>query len=174
MGAPTSLPLILVPGRLLALPQQLPVGTFTPAPSVACGTFPWTLASADFDGDGHTDVVTTDHDGSGLILFRGVGDGTFGMGQNTFLAVQPTTVAVADWNRDGIPDLAIGSWGPPGAVLVMRGNGDGTFGAPVAIDIGGPGPTTAIAPDLDGNGLPDLVIADVSTNAIIVVLNESK
>nr|MDQ2711159.1 VCBS repeat-containing protein [Acidobacteriota bacterium] len=46
---------------------------------------------------------------------------------------EPTGVAAADFNADGIPDLAVTTWnanlnGPqPGSVVVLLGNGDGTF-----------------------------------------------
>jgi len=39
----------------------------------------------------------------------------------------PTSVAVGDFNGDGIQDLAVGNGSPFSSVSVLLGNGDGTF-----------------------------------------------
>jgi uncharacterized repeat protein (TIGR01451 family) len=60
-----------------------------------------------------------------------------------------------DYNRDGITDLLI-PLGPL-TVGVMRGNGDGTFSLQQTIHL--PGTVfQAVSTDLNGDGLPDLVI----------------
>jgi hypothetical protein len=64
------------------------------------------VALADFDGDGNADVVAPDW--IGPILRRGRGDGTF-LGQQNLSRNLCTGggIAVADFNRDGLSDLAI-------------------------------------------------------------------
>ena len=49
------------------------------------------LAVADFDGDGHPDVLSQDRDGFTVCLLRGVGDG-----------VEPGACVDAEHERDGI------------------------------------------------------------------------
>ena len=64
------------------------------------------VAVADFDGDGKADVVLSD--ATNVKVVFGNGDGTFGS-----TIVLPTgwgPLVVADFNRDGIPDIAVMHW----------------------------------------------------------------
>jgi hypothetical protein len=60
---------------------------------------------ADLDGDGNLDFVTGRGPGSQSITRRGRGDGTF-MNPQGFRARSEGHSAVADFNRDGLPDVA--------------------------------------------------------------------
>ncbi len=78
-----------------------------------------------------------------------------------------TSVAVADLNHDGKPDLVVangynGSIPGNGGVGVLLGNGNGTFQPAITYDSGGPGAfgnSVAIA-DVTGDGKLDLVVVD--------------
>jgi len=80
------------------------------------------LLVADFNGDGNLDVV-------GLIYYEGSLAVTFGKGDGTFLEAPFYSSGggpglSADFNHDGIPDLAFAE---SGSADVLLGNGDGTF-----------------------------------------------
>lgn len=79
----------------------------------------------------------------------------------------PYSVAIADLNGDGKPDLTTASY--PNTVSVRFGNGDGTFGAPTDYGTGSYCRLVAIG-DLDGDGKPDLVTANVGTDSVSVLL----
>jgi hypothetical protein len=88
-------------------------GTFTAAsgsPISGVGTY---LAAGDFNGDGKTDLVGTDPSSEQATLFLGAGDGSFSastpvtpVGNPSFYQ-GPVATAAADFNGDGITDLAI-------------------------------------------------------------------
>ena len=73
-------------------------------------------------------------------------------------------VAVGDLNGDGLPDLAVANQGLPGlpgsvSVLLNTPAAPGTFQAPTLYP-GLYGPTWVAIGDLNGDGLPDLAVAD--------------
>jgi hypothetical protein len=73
---------------------------------VAPGSPEWETANlyvADFTHDGHADVLT----GSGH-LFAGDGAGTF-QDIRRFSTIPAYGGVVADWNRDGLPDVVGGA-----------------------------------------------------------------
>src|SRR5262249_20911589 len=93
------------------------------------------LVAADFNGDGHLDLVETSTDGTVNVL-RGNGDGTFHDPVALRPGVFPGSVAVGDFRGDGIPDLAVTDFDHGNTVSVLLGNGDGTFRAPIRIGVG--------------------------------------
>ena len=79
--------------------------------------------SADFDGDGHADLVVSSLSSDPFLFLRGLGDGTFAPGV-PIGDVSAFYVYAADLNRDGKLDLVLSG----GAGINIRlGNGDGTF-----------------------------------------------
>jgi hypothetical protein len=70
----------------------------------------------------------------------------------------PQRNIAADFNRDGIMDLAAAD-APNNQVVVMLGNGDGTFQSPVTYTVGA-GPSTLIAADFDNDGKLDIAVGD--------------
>jgi hypothetical protein len=83
-------------------------------------------ATADFDGDGHDDVLFCS--GGRLALYRNMGDGTFeDVTKKAGLANlwHINTAGFADLNNDGYPDLFLSAFF--GKTYLFKNNGDGTF-----------------------------------------------
>ena len=154
----------------------VPNGTFDAPVTVNTGSQTRGLIAYDFNGDGITDLAAT---GGGMrMLFgngtSGKGDGTFTLGPSYSTGATPNQLAVADFNADGIADLAVCNNGAS-SVSVLLGNGtlgvpDGTF-APAIPVTAGSGPNAVNIGDWDHNGIPDMAVAsNNSVNATTVLL----
>ena len=129
--------------------------------TAASGSF---FAVGEFNSDGHKDLVTTDGDGVTILL--GWGDGTFRGSWNYDLGTELRPLSAflrpmvtrADFNRDGIQDLAIAIPGIPGRISVFLGNGDGSLRW--LYDFGAGGADSLEVGDFNGDGIQDLVISD--------------
>jgi hypothetical protein len=99
----------------------------------------------------------------------GNGDGTF-RGQIEYPAGDtPLSVAIADFNGDGKPDLAAVNRGS-GTVSALLGDGNGGFG--LKTDYGaGRDPYFVAIGDLNNDGKPDLAVADASSDMVSVLIN---
>jgi hypothetical protein len=153
-------------------------GTFQAARSFNANISPYYVAVGDFNGDGIPDLAVTNysqaHSDSGVSVLLGKGEGSFGLPM--FFPIsslgQPTGLATADLNHDGKLDLVVAYSGririTPLSVLL--GNGDGSFQS--AVDYGmGEANSLAVA-DLNGDGNPDVVIADPSNARVTVYLGD--
>ena len=73
--------------------------------------------------------------------------------------VLPQSVAVADLNGDGKPDLVVAN-GSSNSIGVLLGNGDGTFQRVATYGSGGVDPQSVAIADVNGDGKPDLLVAN--------------
>ena len=84
---------------------------------------------------------------------------------------------VADVNGDGRPDLVVGdqnclnnSCSGGGLVSVLLGNGDGTFQPAVVYGSGGEWASSLAVADVNGDGKPDIVVANYLDTTVGVLL----
>jgi hypothetical protein len=145
-------------------------GTFDTGVTTAAGATPTGIATGDFNGDGHLDLVVTNKLTSGTVsVLINNGDGTFANPVAYAVRTSPSGVAVADFNGDGHLDLAVANSGS-NAVSLLTGNADGTFNAPYdLITPSGAAPATVAVGNFDGH--PDVVSAEIGFNEVSVFLN---
>ena len=86
------------------------------------------IAVGDFNRDGIPDIAVSDFQGNTVTILLGSGSGSFRTGWSFALPQRGTVyyLAAADFNGDGVSDLAITSE-EEGTFVVMLGNGNGTF-----------------------------------------------
>src|SRR5439155_26771791 len=90
-----------------------------------------------------------------VAVLLGSGDGTDEGGNSVAGGADPPSVAVGDFNRDGVPDLAVAG---ANDVSVLLGNGDGSFQGVKSL-AAGPNPRSVAVGDFNGDGVPDLAVA---------------
>jgi hypothetical protein len=134
-----------------------------------------TIVAADLDGDHHPDlIVTLDASVQSLYILRNDPSAPGRFLQPQVLDVSfPSQVAVADVNGDGLPDIVIAA----DTVMVALQDPDvpGTFLPPVTLysNPNTSGPTSFVsiaAGDLDGDGTPDLVVADETSVRVLYLV----
>jgi len=118
---------------------------------------PIATAAADFDEDGHQDLVVADLLVQEVAILRGDGGGGFSRRGTLRLPAYPYQVTPADLNADGHQDLLVRAE----QVWVALGNGDGTF-HPLAPYAAGYGSGEMIAADFDGDGVLDVATVNIS------------
>ena len=164
-------------------------GTFQapkPLPGPGCGTgvsckYVLSSRAMDFNNDQKLDVAIAISISKLFVQPKGIYliDILFGQGDGTFqspmqINASAESVASADFNGDGKPDLAImpGIYQGSPLVYLQLGRGDGTFPSTFSFDTGA-GPNFLLAADLNGDKLPDLIATDPGDNTVTVMLNMS-
>jgi uncharacterized repeat protein (TIGR01451 family) len=175
-------PLVPEPHSDLKLLAGAGNGSFVPAGTLPVAPGPKAVLVADLDQDGLPDTATGADAGQqfpepegGLGLLFANGTGSFDA-LPMFGPEGIRSLASADFTRDGRPDLAlgfgsIGTAAADGALSVVMGAPDRTFGTGMSVDVGGR-PSSMLSGDFNGDGFPDVVVANASGDSVTVFLNQ--
>ena len=142
------------------------------------------LVLADMNGDGKSDVVAEyelglSGEGGGVQVFYGDGSGGFQpAGGFAVAGYIYGSMAVADLNGDGKPDIVVGTGAQPGklsssgaSLVIALGKDDGTFVTSI-FPTQNEGPAAIAIADLNGDGKNDLVYLTSPVTTNMPTLNE--
>jgi FG-GAP-like repeat/RTX calcium-binding nonapeptide repeat (4 copies)/Putative Ig domain len=134
---------------------------------------PFQVIIADLGNDHRPDIVTVNASAAGITyhtvnVFPANGDGTFGAAATYNVGNGPRSITAADFNGDGRLDLAVGNLVDNTVTILTSGHtSDLTFTVPSNISVG-QSPYYVAAGDLNGDGIPDLVVAENSTVKVLL------
>ena len=153
-------------------------GTFTPATGspFAVGTTPYSLTSSDLDGDGFIDLAVANHKSGSISILVGDGTGFFAPTSPALFSAgsSPAAIVAADFNTDEVEvkdELAVADSKNHNITILSLKNTLGTYTMTTAKKYSvGRTPLSLVTGDFNGDGLPDLAVANANSKNISVLL----
>ena len=157
--------------------------SFTVKTDFATGTTPNAIITSDLNGDGKTDIITSNSNGASLSILRN----TYSPGSllSSYFAPKfdvpsggsTSAVTAGDLNMDGKPDLVFLNGGVPSVHILTNKVQNGiitssSFSTKISL-ITGTSPNAIAVGDLDGDGKPELAVTNGTSNTVSIFYNIS-
>jgi trimeric autotransporter adhesin len=144
----------------------------------AVGATPKSVATADFNRDGKSDIVVANFGGNTVSVLLdtaapGATSASFSAQQAFATGDSPLFVASADFNNDGLPDIVVANKADNTVSVLLNTMAFGavtpSFAAQQTFATGA-NPSSVAAIDVNGDGIPDLVVTNFDDNTVSVLL----
>lgn len=142
---------------------------------------PRAVAVADMDGDGVPDIVVANEQSNTVAVLRNQASNGI-LAFNTFNTAfyypvdsLPNSLVISDLDGDGKPDIVAGNAGSNTIAVLRNLSGPGTIGpnsfsAKFSFATGSQ-PFSIAAGDADGDGKPDIIVANAGSNTLSILRN---
>lgn len=151
--------------------------TLDPSVAFAVGTGPRDISVGDFDGDGWTDVVTTNRFSASISVLRNrssVGNPMFLPHLDLTAGSYPSGIAVGDIDGDGRLDIVVTNNSSNTVSLYRNTSSPGTLSFVAQISIAaGAYPSGVTLSDVNGDGLLDIIVTNTHDKTISILPNKS-
>ena len=153
--------------------------SFAAQQTFATGSSPWNATAADLNGDGKPDLIVANFGSNTVSVLLnttapGATTASFAAQQTFATGTAPFHVTAADLNGDGMPDLIVANHGSDTVSVLLNTTAPGattpSFAAQQTFATG-TGPASVTAADVNGDGKPDLIVANFGSNTVSVLLN---
>ena len=161
--------------RNTSTPGIIDASSFTAKVDKATGTTPRGIAIGDLNGDGKPDIAVANAGSNTVFVFRNtstIGSISFATAISLTTGTTPYDLSIADLNGDGLQDIAVANSGTT-TISVFKNTmstGSLSFAAKADFTVGSNPKGIAIG-DIDGNGVPDIVVSNSGSTTISVLRN---
>jgi hypothetical protein len=164
--------------NVVRIMKQNPNRTFLPMEPKAAfdvGNNPNSVVFADFNGDNRADLAVGNLDDQTISILIADSTGTnFTLSQTIFIGLDPSALAAADLDKDGIKELIVAT---SSDLIVLKGASGGLFnyyaGDPNVTFAVGEGVKSLAIDELNNDSSLDAVVANYDDQNIYVLLNNS-
>lgn len=142
------------------------------------GAYARRVTTADFDGDGKIDIVTSNQDDNTVSVFKNITTDpaviSFSPKVDYSVSSQPEHITTGDLDGDGKPDIAVACSGSNMVSVLRNTSTAGTISFAAKTDLStGSFPWGVAIGDLDADNKPDLVVSNLGPNTLSVFKNNS-
>ncbi|RYE16638.1 MAG: hypothetical protein EOP51_25425, partial [Sphingobacteriales bacterium] len=149
-----------------------------PKVDINVGKNPVAVTLADITGDGKPDLLVSNAGDNNVSIYKNIVTGKGALNSTSFAAgakfstgVAPASIAVGDFNLDGINDMVVANYNG-GTISVLNGSSDPANLFFSKVDYpAGKNPSSVAVHDINGDGKPDIIVSNAGGSTVSVFRN---